>query len=118
VINAVMSFFGPQVNVHGCFYHLTEATWRKIQTLGLVQQYREEEDVKLFCGMLDELAFLPVGDVPGGMTYLREHTPEGLEPLLDYFGNTYVSRVFHRIQPPQLPDGSTPLLRMRRMPPI
>jgi len=34
VINAVMSSFRPQVNVHGCFYHLTQATWRKIQTLG------------------------------------------------------------------------------------
>jgi len=69
VINAVMSSFGPQVNLHGCFYHLTQATWRKIQTLGLVQRYREEE-VKLFCGMLDGLTFLPVDDVPEGMTYL------------------------------------------------
>ena len=25
------------------------------------------------------------------MTYRWEHTPEGLEPLLDYFDNTYVS---------------------------
>ena len=118
VINAVTSSFGPQVNVHGCFYHLTQATWRKIQTLGLVQRYREEEDVKLFCGMLDGLAFLPVDDVPEGMTYLREHTPEGLEPLLDYFDNTYVSGAFRRIQPPQHPDGSMPPLRMHRMPPM
>ena len=118
VINAVMSSFGPQVNVHGCFYHLTQATWRKIQTLGIVQRYREEEDVKLFCGMLDGLAFLPVDDVPEGMTYLREHTPEGLEPLLDYFDNTYVSGAFRRIQPPQHPDGSMSPLRMRRMPPM
>ena len=70
MITAVMSSFGPEVNVHGCFYHLTQATWRKIQILGLVQRYREEEEVKLFCGMLDGLAFLPVDDVPEGMTYL------------------------------------------------
>jgi len=95
VINAVMSSFGPQVNVHGCFYHLTQAIWRKIQTLGLVQRYREEEEVKLFCGMLDGLAFLP----------------EGLEPLLDYFDNTYVSGAFRRIQPPQLP-GHWPLCKI------
>ena len=56
VINVVMSSFGTQVNVHGCFYHLTQATWRKIQTLCLVQRYREEK-VKLFCDMLDGLAF-------------------------------------------------------------
>ena len=50
------------------------------------------------------------------MTYLREHTSEWLEPLLDYFDNTYVSGAFRRIHPPQLPDGFTPSLRMHRMP--
>ena len=115
MINAVMSSFGPQVNVYGCFYHLTQATWKKIQTL--VQRYREGEEVKLFCDMLDGLAFLPVDDVTEGMTDLREHTPEGLEPPLDYFDNTYVSGAFHRIQPPQLPGGSISPLRMCRMSP-
>ena len=44
--------------------------------------------MKLFCGMLDGLAFLPLSDVPAGMDYLKEHTPDGLEPL-DYFDSTY-----------------------------
>jgi len=57
--------------------------------------------------MRDELAFLPVDDVTQGMTYIWEHTPEGLEPLLDYFDKTYVSRAFCPIQAPQLSDGST-----------
>ena len=67
--------------------------------------------------MLDGLAFLPVDDVPERVTYLRKRTPEGLERLLDYFDNPYVSGAFRRIQPTQLPGGSTPPLRMRRMPP-
>ena len=50
VINAVSTVFVPHVRSQGCFYHLTQSTWRKVQ--------------KLFCGMLDGLAFLPVGDVP------------------------------------------------------
>ena len=54
------------------FYHLTQATWGKIQTHGLVHRYREEEDAKLFCDILDGLVFLPVDDVPEGMTYLWE----------------------------------------------
>ena len=36
VMNAVTIISGPQVNVHGCFYHLTQSTWRKIESLGLV----------------------------------------------------------------------------------
>jgi len=50
------------------------------------------------------LTFLPVDDVLEGMTYVREHTPEGLELLLDYFDNSYVSGAFRRIQPSQLPN--------------
>jgi len=42
-----------------------------VQSLGLVQHYRQEEDVQLFCGMLDDLAFFPEEDVVEGMTYLR-----------------------------------------------
>ena len=84
-MKAVTSIFGPQVKIHGCFYHLTQSTWRKVQSLGLVTRYREEEDVKHFCGMLDGLAFLPLDDVLEGLAYLRDNTPEGLESLIDYF---------------------------------
>lgn len=118
VISAVQSTFGPHVNIHGCFYHLTQSTWRKIQSLGLVQRYREEDDVKLFCGMLDGLAFLPVDDVSEGMAYLRDNIPDGLEPLLHYFDSTYVSGTYRQIQLPSRPDGTVPPLRMRRKPPM
>ena len=53
IINAVNSTFGPHTKSHGCFYHLTQNTWRKIQGLGLVHLYLVNDEVKLFCGMLD-----------------------------------------------------------------
>ena len=34
-------------------------------------------DVKHFCGLLDGLAFLPLGDVLEGLAYLRDNTPKG-----------------------------------------
>ena len=37
--------------------------------------------------MLDGLVFLPVADVPEGLKYLTEHTPEGLESLIYYSKN-------------------------------
>ena len=119
VINAVQSTFRPHVNVHGCFCHLNQSTWRKIQSLGLVQRYREEEDVKFFCGMLDGLAFLQEDDVPEGMAYLRENIPDGLESLRQYFDGTYVSGTYRQIQPPQHPStGTVPPLRIRHKPPM
>ena len=57
-IEAVKSTFGDHVNVRGCFYHLAESTWRKVQKLGLADQYHTDDEFILFCGMLDGLAFL------------------------------------------------------------
>ena len=115
VIRAVRATFGEHVSHRGCFYHLSQSTWRKIQELGMVDLYRNSDDVKLFCGMIDGLAFLPVGNVSDGMDYLRNNTSEGCERLLDYFDKTYVSGTFRRIQPV---DEGVLAVRVRRIPPL
>jgi len=63
---------GPHVTVHGCFYHLCQSTWRKVRELGLTTCYKDRADVRLFCGMLDALAFQPVDDVNEGMAFLLD----------------------------------------------
>lgn len=108
--NAIRSMFG-NVEVKGCFYHLTQSTWRKVQSEGLAAMYRDSDEVKQFIGMIDGLAFLPVNNVPRGMNVLKETAPESLEPILDYFDNTYVSGGFRAVQ------GANGLLRMRRTQP-
>ncbi|XP_041372748.1 uncharacterized protein LOC121386019 [Gigantopelta aegis] len=104
-INAVSITLGDHVHTQGCFYHLTQATWRKIQNLGLTTLFRSNKDVRHFVGMLDGLAFLPLDDVPEGMLYLRDNIPAGVEPLVDYFDQTYVTGSFRRIQQPPSNDG-------------
>ena len=64
---SISAVFGSDVSVQGCFFHLTQNTWRKVQELGLAETYRNDEDVKQFCGMVDALAFLPPDDVPAGV---------------------------------------------------
>ena len=112
-MNAVTATFGQHVSVQGCFYHLTQSTWRKVQELGMATAYRDNQDLRQFIGMIDGLAFLPVSEVADGMKFLRANAPvgdafDGLGDLLDYFDATYVSgasRVIrrpaasHRIQP-------------------
>ena len=97
-INAVKATFGPHVLTLGCFYHLTQATWRKVQELGLSQYYKENGSFRHFCGMLDGLAFLPLSDVTEGMQYLQNLDEEYTDDLLDYFDHTYLSGSFRRIQ--------------------
>ena len=117
VISAIQSTLGNDIQVRGCFYHLTQATWRKIQELGLVRKYRDDEDFKLFCGQLDALAFLPIEDIPEGITDIRTITPIDAEGLVDYFDQTYVTGTFRRAGIPRNgPDGGA-LLHMRRVPP-
>ena len=99
VFRAVKATFREHVYHCGCFYHLTQNTWRKVQEHGMVERYKNSDEVKLFCGMIDGLAFLPVGNVSDGLDYLRNNTPEDCERLLEYFDKTYVSGTFRRIQP-------------------
>jgi len=65
-MKAVQQVFGSHVETHGCFFHLTQATWRRIQSEGLSNLYKTNVDFRPFCGMLDGLAFLPVQEVKHG----------------------------------------------------
>ena len=111
-IRAVMHE-NEHLNLHGCFYHLTQSTWKKVQNLGLSVLYQENEEIRHFCGMLDGLSFLPLEQVPQGMAYLREIAPPELEPLVDYFDENYVSG---RLRPRQQQAGI--ILNVRRLPPL
>jgi hypothetical protein len=122
VIKAIPSVLGQHVMARGCFYHLTQSTWRKVQELGLTEVYRKCDEVKLFCGMLDGLAFLPVNMVGEGMQYLKQNIPqsnaEKLSELVDYFDVTYVSGGFRniRILPTQAAAECT--VKLRRLNPF
>ncbi|KAL8622930.1 hypothetical protein ACOMHN_027051 [Nucella lapillus] len=115
---ALHSKLGEHVKVKGCFFHLTQSTWRRIQQLGMTALYNNNDDVKLFCGMLDALAFLPVDEVPTGMEYLRDNTPDGAEELLEYFEATYVRGTFRQVQLPAANDDAPAPVRVRRRPPL
>ena len=64
--------------------------------------------------MLDAFGFWPIGDVVSGIEYRGKNTPDGLEPLIDYFDNTYISGQFRCIQLPTQLDGTVPPIRMHR----
>ena len=53
IIPEIQAVLGDAVETAGCFYHLTLATWRKIQELGLVNHYWDSEEFHHFCGMLN-----------------------------------------------------------------
>ncbi|XP_076052856.1 uncharacterized protein LOC143032268 [Oratosquilla oratoria] len=103
VINATRAVFGHHITTHLCLDHLTQCTW---------------QEIKLFVGVLDGLVYLDEGDVPLGMEYLKDNTPDGLEPLVDYFDATYFTGTFRKTKPPPAADGSVPPLRLCPVPPM
>ena len=75
VLRAVTVVFDRHIDHQGCCYHLSQATWRRKQQLGLVPFYRQSDDFRLFCGIVDGLAFLPVDDLQNGIHLLRTLCP-------------------------------------------
>ena len=121
-MNAIRSKFGSSVAVHGCFFHLCQSTYRKIQALGLTQAYNDTADssIKEFCSMLDALAFLPEADVQTGMDFIRQSVPSGqhtdkLMDLVAYFDSTYISGGVRRVQ---RPSNNGLSVRLRRLAPL
>ena len=73
-----------------------------MQELGLAVTYKQQEDVRLFCGMLDSLAFLPLDEMQAGTDHLRMIMLkyDQVHALVDYFDFTYVSGIVREIQRP------------------
>jgi hypothetical protein len=55
----------PTTNVVGCFFHLSQAVWRKIQSSGLTDVYKNNEEARMKLKCLLSLAFLPEDRVTG-----------------------------------------------------
>ena len=118
VEQAMHAVFGEQLQVRYCFYHLTQSTWRKIQRLGLTEEYQTNDEFRLFCGKLDGLALLPLDQVNEGMQHVRNTMPDNAEQLVEYFDRTYVSGQFRQRAVPQQNMNDIAPIRVRHIPPL
>lgn len=82
--------FGPSTTISGCFFHFTQAVWRKIQSLGMTDRYMNDQAFREFCCRLTSLAFLPINDVQSGFDHLRQNAPDATDDILAYLQRTYV----------------------------
>ena len=97
-MQAVRAMFDVGLTTQGCFLHLTQSTWRKLQELGLAVTYKTDDAFRHFCGMLNGLAFLPVHDVKDGMSHLKTVMPASAADVVKYFDETYTVRDRKRAQ--------------------
>ena len=77
----------------GCFFHFSQAIFRKIQSLGLQVRYKDDEDLAHKVRMLAALAFVPEPDVIIAFEAVSEDFPLDGQAVIDYFEDTYIGRL-------------------------
>jgi len=88
---AVNAAFGFRERIHYCFYHLTQATHRYVQTHGVQIECNTPEGMLAhFCGMTDGLAFLPLQLLDEGVAFLAHVAVGSQQVVLNYFVSTYI----------------------------
>ncbi|XP_034935332.1 uncharacterized protein [Chelonus insularis] len=99
-IHAVKEVF-PNVLVKGCFFHYTQAIWRKIQAYHLQNNYAKDSEYALNLKMLFAIPFVPECDVVAAYDELIstdfyiKHESE-LEELLSYYENIWLGKMNRR----------------------
>ncbi|XP_071747499.1 uncharacterized protein [Lepeophtheirus salmonis] len=91
-MNALQSVF-PDVQIKGCFYHLSQSIYRKIQENGLQDSYQNNPDFNINIRMLSAIAFVPVDQTIEVFEALSETMPDIGQPIIDYFEDTYIGRL-------------------------
>ncbi|XP_064109705.1 uncharacterized protein LOC135217666 [Macrobrachium nipponense] len=86
----------PHAENRGCFFHLAQSVHRRIQREGFKQGYENDADFALQCRTIPALAFVPSDDVSDVFEELSQHLPDVLQPVLDYFEDTYIGRLNRR----------------------
>lgn len=108
-ISAIGQVF-PNADITCCFFHYTQAIWRKVQSIGLSSEYNKGDIVQVvkIVRRLGALPFLKHDDVPegflsaldliqtiqtgvdGGISMDRVRIKRKLSELCDYFASTWV----------------------------
>lgn len=91
VINACEKIL-PNTRLSGCNFHFNQCLWRKIQSLGLTELYREDPEIRKVCRMFSALAYLPLEDVADAWLAIMSIAPknEKLSEFIDYFVETWM----------------------------
>lgn len=90
--NAIIQIW-PTTTINGCRFHLHQAWYRKIQSLGLTSEYKNVSEVGKWLKHTFGLTYLKPGDVEDCFTFdLMSYKPKDdiLDKYADYLLETYI----------------------------
>jgi hypothetical protein len=88
----------PTAIVRGCFFHHSQAIWRKCQQLGMEPRYAAEENFRNVVKMFTALAFCSLDHVVERFNDLAEHfidtcgEVQAHQDFLEYYERTWIGR--------------------------
>ncbi|XP_054717469.1 uncharacterized protein LOC129226865 [Uloborus diversus] len=82
----------PNVDLQGCFFHLSQNMRKHLRELGLINEYNTNADFALKAEMVIALAFVRIDKIDEYTDALGLELPNELQGLLNWFEDTYVGR--------------------------
>lgn len=82
----------PGATITGCYFHLCQSVIRKVNEIGMKQDYQNNMELRTFIRCLAALAFVPTADVLEAYNSLvATAVPhEHIDSLLKFFKHTYI----------------------------
>ena len=74
------------VEIHGCFYHLSETLYRRVVRKGFKQQYDDDIQFRKFVEHCSAIAHLPLTDLETGLEWIADNHSFEDEKTIFYFG--------------------------------
>lgn len=100
-MESVLPVFIPE-SISTCFFHLAQAHWRKVQSLGLVELYSTNGYYNMLLRCFTALAFVPKDRIPEYYEILCQSLPNDcpaeVHAFVDYIAETYVGqKIYERV---------------------
>ena len=100
LLNTVAKIHGhiPNSRHRGSYYHFMQVIWRKIQALGLTDNYCDPQDptLKHFVQKVAAISICPSAFVHTAWLGVQQEAPQiaRVDKLVDYFTSTWVRTVY------------------------
>ncbi|CAF0834509.1 unnamed protein product [Rotaria sordida] len=83
----------PNIAVSGCYFHLQQNLYRKLQDLGWQNRYQTDSIFAHNIHKFGALVFLEINNVIKGFESLSMDLDEDYQEMIDYFEETYIGRL-------------------------
>jgi hypothetical protein len=80
----------PNSSNKGCFFHLCQNLWKKIQSERLANEYGNNEEFSIKLRHITALAFLPPAEIPAAFDQVKLLLPQSTAGVVQYFEENYV----------------------------